>query len=409
MAEICCEEAKSTPATAAAAAAVTATAATAVAVASSALERRRRRLEMRRFRVANDLEPPVAEDNRAGKRQRLARTASGTCPDAGLDSERPALPERVPRYGVTSVCGRRREMEDAVSIRPDFLPGDGKHHFVGVFDGHGCSHVATLCQDRMHEVVAEEHEKAGSGEEAAWKGVMARSFARMDEQAASWATSRSRDEPACRCEQQMPSRCDHVGSTAVVAVVSPTHIVVGNAGDSRAVLSRAGAPVALSVDHKPDRPDELARIEAAGGRVIYWDGARVLGVLAMSRAIGDGYLKPYVSSEPEVTVTERTDDDECLILASDGLWDVVTNEMACEVVRACFRSNGPPAPAAAPDGASPSLDADADGGSAAVKGVSKADSDKACSDAAMLLAKLALARRSADNVSVVVVDLRRVL
>jgi len=100
-------------------------------------------------------------------------------------------------------------------------------------------------------------------------------------------------------------------------------------------------------------------------------------------------------------VTERTGEDECLILASDGLWDVVTNEMACEVVRACFRSNGPPAPAARPDGA------DAENGSAMVRGVSKVDSDKACSDAAMLLAKLALARRSADNVSVVVVDLRR--
>nr|CAB3478826.1 unnamed protein product [Digitaria exilis] len=405
MAEICCEEAKSTPATAVAVAA-----AAAVAVASSALERRRRRLEMRRFR-ATDLDASAAEEDlRAGKRQRLARTTSGPCLDAASDFERPpaSLPEvRLPRYGVTSVCGRRREMEDAVSIRPDFLPGaSSKHHFFGVFDGHGCSHVATMCQDRMHEVVADEHSNAGSCQETAWKGVMERSFARLDQQALGWATSRSGDEPACRCEQQMPSRCDHVGSTAVVAVVNPTHVVVANAGDSRAVLSRGGVPVPLSVDHKPDRPDELARIEAAGGRVIYWDGARVLGVLAMSRAIGDGYLKPFVSSEPEVTVTERTDDDECLILASDGLWDVVTNEMACDVVRACFRSNGPPGPAARTNGVAPA-DADAEDGSAVVKGVSKADSDKACSDAAMLLAKLALARRSADNVSVVVVDLRR--
>lgn len=107
-----------------------------------------------------------------------------------------------------------------------------------------------MCQDNMHEVVADEHTKAASGEETAWKGVMERSFSRLDEQAASWATSRSRDEPACRCEQQMPLRCDHVGSTAVVAVVSPTHVVVANAGDSRAVLSRAGVPVPLSVDHK---------------------------------------------------------------------------------------------------------------------------------------------------------------
>ncbi|KAF8775340.1 hypothetical protein HU200_004751 [Digitaria exilis] len=424
MAEICCEEAKSTPATAVAVAA-----AAAVAVASSALERRRRRLEMRRFR-ATDLDAPAAEEDlRAGKRQRLARTTSGPCTDgvSGYEKPPPAMPElRLPRYGVTS-------MEDAVSIRPDFLPGAAsKHHFFGVFDGHGCSHVATMCQDRMHEVVADEHSNAASCQETAWKGVMERSFARLDEQALGWATSRSADEPACRCEQQMPSRCDHVGSTAVVAVVNPTHVVVANAGDSRAVLSRGGVPVPLSVDHKVPAGFSrsimarcassllrasiheldvldfmLARIEAAGGRVIYWDGARVLGVLAMSRAIGDGYLKPFVSSEPEVTVTERTDDDECLILASDGLWDVVTNEMACDVVRACFRSNGPPGPAARTNGVAPAADADAEDGSAVVKGVSKADSDKACSDAAMLLAKLALARRSADNVSVVVVDLRR--
>ena len=110
--------------------------------------------------------------------------------------------------------------------------------------------------------------------------------------------------------------------------------------------------------------------------MIYWDGARVLGMLAMSRAIGDNYLKPYVIAEPEVTVTERTDGDECLILASDGLWDVVSNDTACGVARMCLRA-------------------------------SPESSDKACSDASILLTKLALARHSSDNVSVVVVDLRR--
>lgn len=147
------------------------------------------------------------------------------------------------------------------------------------------------------------------------------------------------------------------------------------------------------VQSQPDRPDELVRIEAAGGRVIYWDGARVLGMLAMSRAIGDSYLKPYVISEPEVTVTDRTDDDECLILASDGLWDVVSNDTACGVVRMCLRAQKPPSPPRSP------------GSEAALS--SAASSDKACSDASILLTKLALARHSTDNVSVVVVDLRR--
>lgn len=135
---------------------------------------------------------------------------------------------------------------------------------------------------------------------------------------------------------------------------------------------------------QPDRPDELRRIEEAGGRVIYWDGARVLGMLAMSRAIGDSYLKPYVIPEPEVTITDRSDGDECLILASDGLWDVVSNETACGVARMCLRAQSPTTAAAAED-----------------------IPDKACSDASILLTKLALARHSADNVSVLVVDLRR--
>ena len=133
-------------------------------------------------------------------------------------------------------------------------------------------------------------------------------------------------------------------------------------------------------------------------------GRRALSETVRARA-GDGYLKPFVTAEPEVTVAERTDEDECLILASDGLWDVVTNEMACEVVRACFRSNGPPSPGARPSAAAAAA-REGDGPSA-VKGVDRADSDRACSDAALLLAKLALARRSSDNVSVVVVDLRR--
>ncbi|GJM99066.1 hypothetical protein PR202_ga16130 [Eleusine coracana subsp. coracana] len=257
-------------------------------------------------------------------------------------------------------------MEDAVSVRESFAAagGEGRCDYYGVFDGHGCSHVAEACRDRMHDILAEEIAEPA----AAWTGAMERSFARMDAEVSSPSVAAAAS--TCRCDAH---KCDHVGSTAVVAVVEDRRVVVSNCGDSRAVLCRADAPaMALTSDHKPDRPDELARIEAAGGRVIFWEGARVLGVLAMSRAIGDGYLKPYVTAVPEVTVTDRTDHDECLILASDGLWDVVSNEAACEVARACLRRGR----------------------------------DKWCAEAATLLTKLALARRSSDNVSVVVVDLR---
>ena len=167
--------------------------------------------------------------------------------------------------------------------------------------------------------------------------------------------------------------------------------------------------------------------------MIFWDGARVFGVLAMSRAIGDSYLKPYVIPDPEVRVLERKDgEDEFLILASDGLWDVVSNEVACNVVRACVRgsrkrrgagrrssptSNLSPRQSSGSGSGSSSGDDEAAndcGGSAGAGAGSGSESDddsgeveRACAEASILLTKLAIARQSSDNVSVIVVNLRR--
>lgn len=300
-----------------------------------------------------------------------------------------------PKFGMTSVCGRRRDMEDAVSIHPSFCESNQQIspgiHFFGVFDGHGCSHVAMKCRDRFHEIVRDELQSS-NGETVEWKGLMEVCFDKMDKEVKAWTEKRENAKKSnCRCELRTP-QCDAVGSTAVIAIVTPDKIIVANCGDSRAVLCRNGATIPLSSDHKPDRPDELLRIEAAGGRVIYWDSPRVLGMLAMSRAIGDNYLKPYVISEPEVTITERTSSDECLILASDGLWDVITNETAGGVARMCLRAQRPPS---------------LPGSKEAITSGANEGSDKACSDATILLTKLALARHSTDNVSVVVVDLNR--
>ncbi|CAL4930321.1 unnamed protein product [Urochloa decumbens] len=402
MAEICCEVAAGSPS------ATERKKGECVGDAGSRAARRRR-MEIRRLRVVAE------EEQQPAKRRRLEG-----------DDEEGMMRVPAPRYGVTSVCGRRRDMEDAVTARPGFIPG---HHFFGVFDGHGCSHVATSCGVRMHEIVAEETAAAGAAgspvadEAARWRDVMEKSYARMDVEAVGSREAAGPAPPTCRCEMQLP-KCDHVGSTAVVAVVGPRHLVIANCGDSRAVLCSGGAAIPLSADHKPDRPDELERIHAAGGRVIFWDGARVFGMLAMSRAIGDSYLKPFVISDPEVRVVERKDgEDEFLILASDGLWDVVSNEVACKVVRACLWSGS--APRGGGERSSPtsnlsprqssgsSGDEEAAAGDSSDGGAGSDDSDdeggedRACAEAAILLTKLALARQTADNVSVVVVNLRR--
>ena len=78
------------------------------------------------------------------------------------------------------------------------------------------------------------------------------------------------------------------GCTANVVLLTPTHIICANAGDSRCVISQKGTAVDLSIDHKPDLPSERARVLASGHIV---EEGRVDGIIAISRAIGDWEYK----------------------------------------------------------------------------------------------------------------------
>ena len=100
-------------------------------------------------------------------------------------------------------------------------------------------------------------------------------------------------------------------------------------GDSRAVLSRRGKAVPLTRDHKPNDELEKARILSMG-ETIEWDRySKVHRVrnLSLSRAIGDRYAKPVVSGQVEIQhYPVKEEDDEFVLLASDGLWDVMESD-----------------------------------------------------------------------------------
>ncbi|KAK4413769.1 protein phosphatase 2C 16 [Sesamum alatum] len=309
----------------------------------------------------------------------------------------------VPLWGSVSICGNRPEMEDAVMAAPHFMRipikmfiGDRgvdginqtlsqlTSHFFGVYDGHGGSQVANYCRDRVHLALVEElnncnddmaNGSARDTRQVQWEKVFTSCFSKVDE------------EVGGNVSTVEPVAPETVGSTAVVAVVSSSHIIVANCGDSRAVLYRGKEAIALSIDHKPNREDEYARIEASGGKVIQWNGHRVFGVLAMSRSIGDRYLKPWIIPEPEVMFVPRAREDECLVLASDGLWDVMTNEEVCEVARKRIliwhKKNGTNPLAERGQGVDPAAQA-----------------------AAEYLSNLAIQRGSKDNISIIVVDLK---
>jgi serine/threonine protein phosphatase PrpC len=119
----------------------------------------------------------------------------------------------------------------------------------------------------------------------------------------------------------------------VCTIITPSHIVCANVGDSRCVLGQKSKVVALTEDHKPSIIEEKNRIEKAVGFVRF---DRVNGELAMSRAIGDFRYKMNATLElhehlviclPDISIQERNKhEDETLILACDGVWDVISNE-----------------------------------------------------------------------------------
>ncbi|XP_059422744.1 protein phosphatase 1G [Carassius carassius] len=129
------------------------------------------------------------------------------------------------------------------------------------------------------------------------------------------------------------------GTTAVVALIRGKQLIVANAGDSRCVVSEKGKAVDMSYDHKPEDELELSRIKNAGGKVTM-DG-RVNGGLNLSRAIGDHFYKrnkalppeeQMISALPDVKVLTLNEDHEFMVIACDGIWNVMSSQEVVDFV-----------------------------------------------------------------------------
>ncbi|WOK99891.1 putative protein phosphatase 2C 59 [Canna indica] len=209
-------------------------------------------------------------------------------------------------YGYASSPGKRASMEDFYETRIDGVNGEIVGLF-GVFDGHGGARAAEYVKKHLFRNLIE-HPKFISDT----KSAIADAYNHTDSEFLKSETTQNRD----------------AGSTASTAILVGDRLLVANVGDSRVVICRGGKAFAVSRDHKPDQTDERQRIEDAGGFVMWAGTWRVGGVLAVSRAFGDRLLKQFVVADPEIQEELVDRSLEFLILASDGLWDVVTNEEA---------------------------------------------------------------------------------
>nr|GEW24466.1 probable protein phosphatase 2C 49 [Tanacetum cinerariifolium] len=205
--------------------------------------------------------------------------------------------------------------------------------FYAVFDGHGGPEAASYIKDHAMRLFFEYSDLPQAPAVLASDGAVDDLFLKELQD--------SHCKAFLKADQALKNECsisDYCGTTALTVLILGRHVIIENAGDCRAVISRKGKVIQMSNDHRPSYLQEKKRVEELGG---YFEDGYLNGELAVTRALGDRHMKSLVGSnskspltaEPEMTQMVLTNDDEFLIIGCDGIWDVMSNDEAVGLVR----------------------------------------------------------------------------
>ncbi len=217
------------------------------------------------------------------------------------------------KAGIKSDIGYRDKMEDEYAIYER-----EKIYFYSaeVYDGHNGKGAAVICSEMITpyflHLISEEIVKEQPD------------FSRFP---------KFIRETCISVDEFIVNKGIEAGTTIANFYILKDRFFSANIGDSRIVIGTYNGCETLTEDHKPDLPKEKTRIEAAGGFVIKFGVHRVQGELAMSRAIGDSYLKPYVIAEPFVVNGFLGKENDFVVVACDGIWDVLSADEAIDIAR----------------------------------------------------------------------------
>jgi len=232
-----------------------------------------------------------------------------------------------------TVQGKRESNEDQHFI---FSNLDGKYsdknciNMIGVFDGHGGKLVSKYLKENLPDYFTKKFKDNLFSKPEKFSKYVNKVF----------------DTLQTKLIQEHPKAVNYCGSTACLTIhcvnklEKKGYLWIINIGDSRAVLNnKNGLSIQLSKDHKPNSPDERMRIEKMGGKIAF-DGAdwRVKD-LSLSRAFGDIDCTPYVTHLPQIYKYNLSSKDKFVILACDGLWDVVSNQDAVDFIQDLLNKN----------------------------------------------------------------------
>jgi serine/threonine protein phosphatase PrpC len=216
-------------------------------------------------------------------------------------------------YGFIEDIGLRGSMEDAHAI---WQISNKMFFSAEIYDGHGGKRAAqiaaemlTLCFLKLWEKEAEKPLKERHGESE----LLRQAYVEVDNHIIDVGVES--------------------GTTAATFYIIDRRYIVSNVGDTRVIIGTEAGAEMLTIDHKPSLAEERSRIEKSGGYVSGWGTPRVQGVLAVSRALGDAGLKPFVISDPRIVEGFLEKDNDFAVLACDGVWDVLIPQEVIDIAR----------------------------------------------------------------------------
>lgn len=221
--------------------------------------------------------------------------------------------------------GKRDQNEDAETIFINSNNNDPKFkkiNIYGIYDGHGGKQVSKYLSEKIPPYFKNQNLKLPIS------GRYIRNTFK---------------EIQTDLEKNYREYCEYCGSTCILGIDyifdQKRFIDVINIGDSRCVISKRNKANIITTDHKPNWPVEKERIKKMGGE-IYFDGADWrIGDLSVSRAFGDLDNKPYISCVPDIFRYSVSKKDQFMILACDGLWDVMDAQQVVNfIINNCYDS-----------------------------------------------------------------------
>lgn len=240
--------------------------------------------------------------------------------------------------GKYTILGEKHNTNEDRATFSSFEYDGEIYHYAGVFDGHGGHNCSEFVSNKLGK-----HLKRSFSKPEAWENgenVMIQTFHNIDR---------------AFCEKAIVSH-DYSGSCATIVLSKDDEIIIGNIGDCRAVMVPVSKnsyqqPVEITVDHRADCTSENIRINAAGGKV---KGGRVMS-LQPSRSFGDIDVKlacgkDVVIASPDVDKVfvrrdvkkkkskTNTENRPFMIIATDGVWDVLNNKQASKLVQSTLKS-----------------------------------------------------------------------